>query len=69
MSIVIETKLLKKALALAKKGIAKKSTLPVLKMVRLQVVDGKLENAGLGEFCCSSRNLRTRDLVLPVPVP
>lgn len=45
MSIVIETKLLKKALALAKKGIAKKSTLPVLKMVRLQVVDGKLEIA------------------------
>ena len=45
MSIVIETKLLKKALALAKKGIARKSTLPVLKMVRLQVVDGKLEIA------------------------
>ena len=43
MSIVIETKLLKKALTLAKKGIAQKSTLPVLKMVRLQVVDDKLE--------------------------
>jgi len=43
MSIVIETKLLKKALTLAKKGIAKQSTLPVLKMVRLQVVDDKLE--------------------------
>jgi hypothetical protein len=24
-------------------------------------IDGKLENAGLGEFCCSSRPLRSRD--------
>lgn len=24
-------------------------------------IDGKLENAGLGEFCCSSRPLRQRD--------
>jgi hypothetical protein len=24
-------------------------------------IDGKLENAGLGEFCCSSRPLRARD--------
>jgi hypothetical protein len=24
-------------------------------------VDGKLENSGLGEFCCSSRPLRQRD--------
>ncbi len=24
-------------------------------------IDGKLENAGLGEFCCSSRPLRQRE--------
>ena len=24
-------------------------------------IDGKLENAGFGEFCCSSKPLRTRD--------
>jgi hypothetical protein len=24
-------------------------------------IDGKLENSGLGEFCCSSRPLRSRD--------
>ena len=34
----------------------------------LLFVDGKLENAGLGEFCCSSKALRTRDVVLPVQV-
>ncbi|MCG6857622.1 MAG: hypothetical protein LJE67_06105 [Salaquimonas sp.] len=33
----------------------------------LLFIDGKLETAGLGEFCCSSRSLRTRDVVLPVP--
>lgn len=33
----------------------------------LLFIDGKLENAGLGEFCCSSKTLRTRDVVLPVP--
>ena len=34
----------------------------------LLFIDGKLENAGMGEFCCSSKSLRTRDVVLPVPV-
>ena len=29
-------------------------------------IDGKLENAGLGEFCCSSRPLRTRDAAAAV---
>lgn len=28
-------------------------------------IDGKLENAGLGEFCCSSRPLRQRDALSP----
>lgn len=31
-------------------------------------IDGKLENAGLGEFCCSSRPLRSRDVADGNPV-
>lgn len=30
-------------------------------------IDGKLEVAGLGEFCCSSRPLRAHDAVVPAP--
>ncbi len=32
-------------------------------------VEGKLENARLGEFCCSSRSLRDRDRLFPEAVP
>ena len=30
-------------------------------------IDGKLETAGLGEFCCSSRPLRLQDTVVSAP--
>jgi hypothetical protein len=30
-------------------------------------IDGKLETAGLGEFCCSSRGIRKRDATLATP--
>jgi hypothetical protein len=32
-------------------------------------IDGKLENAGLGEFCCSSRAVRQRDSALTAASP
>lgn len=32
-------------------------------------IDGKLETAGLGEFCCSSRPLRERDAASVAPLP
>jgi len=32
-------------------------------------IDGKLENAGLGEFCCSSRPVRQRDAAIAAAHP
>ena len=48
-----------------KKVITRELRLAVMVVRHLLIfVDGKLETAGLGEFCCSSKNIRTQDAVL-----